>query len=203
MFKKIVLGAVAMLALVVVVFVIAVAMQPAEYRVERSLAMKAPPEEVFHQVNDFHNWQAWSPWAELDPDAKVTFEGPTAGEGAIFRWAGNDQVGEGSMTILESQPNERIRMRLDFLKPMEDTANVEFTLQPVGEQTKVNWAMFGQNNFVGRAMCMFMDMDQMIGSDYEKGLANIQAIVEAEKAGDEPATAPAATAPNAEPAQGS
>jgi uncharacterized protein YndB with AHSA1/START domain len=178
MLKKILLGAGATIAVAMVAFVIVVAMQPSDFRVERSAMMKASPERVFAQVNDFHQWEAWSPWAKLDPDAKNTFEGPSSGEGAVFRWAGNDDVGEGSMTITESQPLERVRIRLDFLKPMEDTANVELTFQPEGEQTKVTWAMFGQNNFVGRAFCLFMDMDAMIGSDFEKGLAGIKSIVE-------------------------
>jgi uncharacterized protein YndB with AHSA1/START domain len=188
MWKKVLIGVGATVALVVVVFLVAVAMQPAEFRVERTATMAAPPEEVFAQVNDFHNWEAWSPWAKLDPAAKNSFEGSSSGEGAVFRWSGNDEVGEGSMTLLESRPSELVRIRLDFVKPMEDTANVEFTFKPQGDQTVVTWAMFGKNNFIGRAFCMFMDMDEMIGSQFEQGLANMKSVVEADEPETEPAT---------------
>jgi hypothetical protein len=141
--------------------------------------MAAPAEEVFAQVNDFHNWEGWSPWLDLDPNAKTTFEGPSSGEGAIFRWAGNENVGEGSMTITDSRPHELVRIDLHFLKPMEGTATCAFTLRPEGDQTSVTWSMDGENDFAGKAMCLVMDMDEMIGSKYEEGLARMKAIVEA------------------------
>lgn len=169
-----------LLAIVLLVggFLAYVAAQPAEYRVARSATINAPPDAVFAQVNDFHNWQKWSPWAELDPNAKVTFEGPAAGVGAVFKWSGNDDVGEGSMTLIESRPHEFVHIDLKFVRPFEDSADVTFSLHPQGEQTAVTWAMSGKNNFFGKLVCLFMDMDQMIGADYEKGLAQLKAVVE-------------------------
>ena len=179
MVKKILLGLAATLAVLVIGFVIVVAVQPSTFRVERTATMAAPAEEIFVQVNDFHHWENWSPWLDVDPNAKTTYEGPTSGEGAIFRWAGNEEVGEGSMTITESRPHELVRIELHFLKPMEGKANCEFTLRPDGDQTAVTWSMDGENDFIGKAMCLFMDMDEMIGSKYDEGLAKIKAIVEA------------------------
>ena len=180
MVKRILLGLVAVIVLVVGILAIVVAMQPSEFHVERSLAMKAPPDAVFAQVNDFRNWEGWSPWLKIDPSAKKTYEGPTSGEGAIFRWAGNNEVGEGSMTILESQPHEHIKIKLDFLKPMEGTATSDFTFQPAGDETNVTWSMDGTNNFIAKAMCLLLfDMEEMIGSKYEEGLASMKEIVEA------------------------
>lgn len=191
MVKKILKWTLVVLAVVVALFVGLVAMQPNKFRVERSMTMAASPDDVFAQVNDFHNWEAWSPWIKVDPNAKGTYEGPAAGKGAIFRWSGNDDVGEGSMTITESNPNDLIRIALQFVKPFEDTATAEFTFQPEGDQTKVTWSMYGENNLVGRAVCLLMDMDEMIGSKYEEGLAAMKMIVEAKaKEPAEPETEP-------------
>ena len=123
MLKKIL----ATLALIVVILVIVVAMQPADFRIARTATIPAPPAAVFAQVNDFHQWEAWSPWAELDPAAKNSFAGPAAGPGAKFTWAGNNEVGEGSMEIIESQPNDRILIDLKYVKPFEATSTAEFT----------------------------------------------------------------------------
>ena len=165
---------------IVVVLAIVVALQPSEFRITRSVTMAAPAAAVFAQVNDLHKWDAWSPWAKLDPAAKNSFDGPAAGVGAIFRWAGNADVGEGSLTITESRPHELIRIKLDFVQPFEDTSNVAFTFRPAGDQTAVTWSMEGRNNFIAKAICLFlMDMEEMVGGKYEEGLANIKAIVEA------------------------
>ena len=109
------------LAIIVVVFVLVVAMRPSGFRITRSATISAPAPVVFAQVNDLHKWEAWSPWAKLDPAARNSYEGPPAGTGAILRWAGNNKVGAGSMTIIESRPHEFIRFRLDFLKPFKAT----------------------------------------------------------------------------------
>jgi hypothetical protein len=170
-----------LLVVAVAGFAAIVAMQPADFRVTRSATFAAQPAAVFAQVNDFHKWQEWSPWVERDPNAKVAFEGPESGEGAVFRWAGNDEVGEGNMKITESRANERIRMDLNFVKPYENSCTTEFTFQPggeQGEQTTVTWSMAGKNGFMEKAVCMFMDMDGMVGADFEKGLANMKTIVE-------------------------
>jgi len=178
--RKVILIVLGLVVVLVVGFVIAVAMQPSDYRIERSIKIKAPPEVVFAQVNDFHNWEAWSPWAKLDPKSKTTFKGAEAGKDAHFAWSGNDEVGQGEMLITESVPNEKILIKLDFKKPMESTCATEFKFKEEGDQTKVTWTMSGHNDFVGRAFCMFMDMDQMVGKDFEKGLASIKAVAEAE-----------------------
>jgi hypothetical protein len=160
------------LGLVIVAFVVVVALQPSEYRVVRAKTMSAPAAAVFTKVNDFHNWDAWSPWAKLDPNVEYTYEGPPAGDGAILRWKGNSDVGAGSMTILESRPSELIRIKLEFTEPFASVATNEFRLQAEGERTAVTWDMSGENNFVGKAFCLFMDMDKMIGGDFERGLKN-------------------------------
>ena len=175
MLKKI-LGAV--LALVVVLLVV-IAMQPSEFSVERSETFDAPPADIFPHVNDFHLWQAWSPWAKLDPNAKNTYEGPSSGVGAIFRWEGDGNVGQGNMTISEAKVNELIRIRLEFLKPMAGLNTTEFTFTPAGDKTVVKWLMFGPQNFMGKAFGLFMDMDKMVGTQFEQGLTSLKAIAEA------------------------
>ena len=131
------------------------------------------------QVNDFHNWEVWSPWAQLDPAAKYSFEGAPAGKGAAFSWAGTNKVGEGRMTITESRPNELVRIKLEFLKPFEATNTAEFTFRPEGERTAVTWSMFGHNNFISRAVFLFVNMDKALGGEFEKGLASMKAAAEA------------------------
>jgi hypothetical protein len=166
------------LAAIVVVFVAVVAMQPSDFRIARTATMSAPAPAVFAQVNDFHNWESWSPWAKLDPAAKTAFEGPSAGTGAIFRWAGNREVGEGSMTIIESRPSDLVRIRLDFLRPFAATNVAEFSFKPEGDKTAVTWSMSGKNNLIGKAICLFMNMDKMVGGKFEEGLASMKAVVE-------------------------
>ena len=175
MLKKILIA----LAAIAVVFVAVVAMQPSEFRIARTATMSASAPAVFAQVNDFHKWEAWSPWAKLDPAAKNSFEGPSAGIGAIFRWAGNKEVGEGSMTITESRPSDLIRIKLEFLKPFAATNSADFTFKPDGDQTAVTWSMAGKNNFISKAICLFMNMDKMVGGKFEEGLAAMKTIVEA------------------------
>lgn len=176
MFKKLLVGLVVLIA----AFAIYVAVQPSEYRISRSTTIDAPPAAIFTQVNDFHLWEAWSPWVKVDPNAKVTFEGPATGKDSVFRWDGNADVGTGSMTILESKPNELVRIRLDFVKPFENTATSEFTLKPEGAKTLVTWSMYGKNDFMGRAVCTVMNMDKMVGDKYAEGLAGIKQIVESQ-----------------------
>jgi Polyketide cyclase / dehydrase and lipid transport. len=166
------------LAVIVLGFVIVVALRPSEFRVIRSATLAAPPEAVFAQVNDFHNWNSWSPWAKLDPAAKNSFEGPAAGNGAVFRWDGNKDVGAGSMTILDSRPPNSIKIQLDFIKPFKGTSTAEFTFKPQGEQTLVTWSMYGKNNFIAKAIGLFIDCDKMIGGMFEQGLANMKSQVE-------------------------
>ena len=165
-------------AVVVVVFLAAVALQPADFRVQRSALIAAPAQAVFTQVNDFHNWRAWSPWEKLDPELKRTYQGPQAGNGASYAWAGNKDVGEGRMTITESRPGERILISLEFLKPFAASNTTEFLFKPEGVGTAVTWTMSGKNNFMARAICMFVNMDRMVGGQFEQGLANMKSVAE-------------------------
>src|SRR5262245_41323107 len=180
MLKKTLVGIAAVVAILILGFVIAVSTQPNEFRISRSAKMAAPPSAPFAQVNDYHNWDAWSPWAKLDPNAKISFEGPTSGTGAKFSWAGNDQVGAGQQTIIESRSDELVLIKLDFEKPFKDTCTAEFTFQPEGKQTLVTWSMFGKKNFMAKAMGLFMNCDKMVGGEFEKGLASMKAVVEAQ-----------------------
>lgn len=174
MLKKILL----VLAIFVIVFIVIVALQPAEYSVVRTTTISAPAKAVFGEVNDFHKWEAWSPWAKMDPEAKNTFEGAPAGTGAVFAWAGNRKVGAGRMKITESNPDYLIRIKLDFLKPFPSTANVEFVFNPEDSQTAVTWTMSGRKNFISKGVCLFMNMDKMVGGDFERGLTSLKSVVE-------------------------
>jgi hypothetical protein len=164
----------------VVAFVIIVASRPSQFRVTRRGAINAPPEVVFPQINNLHNWQAWSPWAKLDPSAKNSYDGPLEGVGSSFAWEGNNQVGAGRMTITDSQPHELVRFRLEFFKPFKGTNIAEFTIQPEGGQTVVTWTMSGTNNFISKAVGLFMDCEKMCGGFFEKGLADMKGIAESQ-----------------------
>ena len=170
-----VLGA---LALLVGGLAAVIAMRPADFRLVRSATLNAPPEKVFALINDFKQWEAWSPWAKIDPAMKTTYGAATAGPGATYAWVGNSDVGEGKMTITGSQPHERIVIRLEFKAPMEATNMTEFLLKPEGAGTKVEWTMTGTNNFMTKAFDLFMNMDKMVGADFEKGLAQMKVAAE-------------------------
>jgi len=166
------------LAVIVVVFVVIVATRPSEYRVARTVTIAAPAPAVFAQVNDFHKWDAWNPWAKMDPAMKQTYEGAPAGTGAVYTWTGNKQVGEGRMTVTESRPPDLIRINLQFLKPFAATSTAEFTFRPEGQRTAVTWSMVGKLNFVTKIVHLVVNMDKMIGGNFEKGLADMKAVAE-------------------------
>ena len=169
----------AAVAAVIVVFLMVVALQPSDFKVERSATMRAPAPAAFAQVNDFQNWQAWSPWEKVDPGLKRQYEGPKAGTGAVYAWQGNKDVGEGRMTIMESRPGELVRIKLEFFKPFAATNTAEFSFKPAGaDTTAVTWSMAGQNNFLSKAICLFVDMDRMVGGMFDQGLTQMKAIVE-------------------------
>jgi hypothetical protein len=174
MLKKILIATI----LAVAVFCVVAAMQPADFRVERNATLAAPADAVFAQVNDLQKWEAWSPWAKLDPNAKTTFEGPSAGVGAIMRWDGNMEVGVGSMEITESTSAERIVMKLEFLEPFASTSTGEFAFKTEGLNTVVTWSMSGTYNFIGKAMSLIFDCEKMVGGKFEEGLTNLKALVE-------------------------
>jgi hypothetical protein len=177
MLKIILIG----LGVIVIALIVVVALQPSDYRVARSTSISAPPAAVFEQVNDFHKWAAWNPWGKIDPAMKQNYEGAPAGVGAGYRWAGNNEVGEGRMTITESHPHDLIRIKLEFFKPFAGNSVAEFSFKPQANQTAVTWSMAGENNFMAKAIHLFMDMDTMIGSQFEKGLADMKAVVEGAK----------------------
>jgi len=172
--KKLLLAVVVVLA----VFAVFVASRPSSYRVSRAQAIAAPPSSVYALVADFQQWDKWSPWAKLDPAMKTTYGGPVAAAGSSYAWSGNDKVGEGRMTIVEAKPGERVRIRLEFIKPFASTSSTEFEFAPKGGGTQTTWTMVGHNEFVGKAFSVFMNMDKMIGNDFEKGLAQLKAVAE-------------------------
>lgn len=166
-------------AVVVVLVAGVVAFQPAEFRVARTATIAAPASAVFAQVNDFRNWEAWSPWARRDPAMRKTFEGASTGAGAVYSWAGNSEVGEGRSTIIESRPDDLIRIKLEFVKPFAATSTAEFTFEPRGSETAVTWSLAGTRNVMAKAIGLVMNMDRMVGGDFETGLAQLKSVVEA------------------------
>jgi uncharacterized protein YndB with AHSA1/START domain len=172
MIKKILLGLVAVIALILLY----AAFQPSEFRVERSRTIAASPEALFAQVNNHRNFAAWNPWEKMDPTSKTVYSGPESGVGAVASWAG-DKVGEGSATITESKSGELVRQRMDWKKPMEGVSTVDFTFEPDGNKTKVTWAMYGENDYLGKLMSLVMNCESMCGPPFEQGLADLEKVV--------------------------
>ncbi len=170
------------LAILVVVLLAAVlafaATKPDTFHVERSTTIQAPPAEVFALIDDFHRWDAWSPWEKLDPAMQRTHSGAASGLGAEYAWEGNKDVGKGRMEITEAKPPEKVVIQLDFLEPFETHNVTEFTLAPQGGGTEVTWAMHGPSPYFAKVMSVFFSMDSMVGKDFETGLANLKAIAE-------------------------
>ena len=178
MVETIALAVVSVLAVVVVVVLLLAAMKPDSFRVERKATVKADPGKVFPCINDFHNWAAWSPYEKLDPTMQKTFSGAGSGKGAVYDWKGNDKAGTGRMEILESSAPSKITIKLDFLKPFEGHNTSEFTMSPRRDSTEVTWAMQGPSPFMMKVMHVFINMDKMLGKDFEAGLANLKAVAE-------------------------
>lgn len=166
-------------AIIAILLFVCVAGQPDEFKLMRETKISAPREKIFPHVNDLRAWEAWSPWAKLDPNAKNSFEGPASGVGAAMTWSGNKKIGEGRMTITASQVNELIGFRLEFLRPFKATNTAEFTFRPDGNQTRVTWSMCGKSNFFFKIFGLFMNCDAMAGRDFEKGLASLKSVAEA------------------------
>jgi hypothetical protein len=170
--------------LVLIIAAIAVIVtRPTNYRIQRHAQINAPAGVVFSIINDLRRWGEWSPYHKRDPNMKKTLEGPSAGPGAIYTWNGNNEVGEGRLTIVESKPGELVSMRLEFSRPFNATNQVKFRLEPSEAGTRVSWIMDAQNNFMTKAMSLFMDMDKMVGTDFEQGLANLNIVATAETQG--------------------
>jgi carbon monoxide dehydrogenase subunit G len=152
--------------------------KPNSFRVERSTTIAAPPEKITALIDDFHQWNAWSPWAQLDPNMKTTYSGPTSGVGSVYEWEGNSKVGKGRMEILAVEPT-KTTIKIDFLQPFEGRNTTDFVLEPQGTATRVNWIMNGPIRFFpGKVMSVFTTMDKVIGPDFDKGLTNLKSAAE-------------------------
>ena len=174
MLKIIAIGIVVLIAGILVF----AATKPDRFRIQRAASIKAPPEKVFTLINDFNRWAAWSPWEKKDPAMKRTFGAATTGTGAVYAWEGNKNVGQGRMEIAESDPPSKVSIKLDFVKPFQAHNTVEFTLAPKGDATNVTWAMQGDTPYLAKIIHIFIDMDSMVGKDFEAGLASLKAIAE-------------------------
>ncbi|MBA2114362.1 SRPBCC family protein [Bremerella alba] len=169
-----------LIGLIVLAFALAIAvsLQPNEFQVTRSMKMDAPPEVVFPHVNQFAAWKAWSPYEKLDPNMTTTLEGPTAGQGAVMRWAGNGNAGAGSTTIVQSEPNESIQIDLQMTAPMDCHNDVVFTFRPEGKSTVVTWSMSGKVDLMAKFFHLIIDIDKMCGDQFTEGLASLKEISE-------------------------
>lgn len=167
--------------LILIAIIIALAFyihsKPADFKLERSITINANSKKIFELINDFHNWKMWSPWEKLDPEMQTKHSGAEKGVRAVYEWIGNNKVGHGRMEIIESSP-EKISLKLDFVKPFEAHNMNDFILESKDGATKVTWSMTGKNNFMMKAMNMFMNMDNMVGKDFERGLAALKEVSE-------------------------
>ena len=176
MLKKIAIAFAAVIAVLLVV----IALQPAEFRIERSADIRAGAPIVYAQVNDFRVWDSWSPWAKLDHTMKKTLSGAEKGKGAVYAWSGNDEVGSGRMEIIDTRQDQSVKIKLDFLAPFAASNITQFVIKPKGNVTTLSWIMTGQNDFIGKAFGLFMNMDKLVGADFEKGLADLKKRAEAQ-----------------------
>ncbi|ADO72984.1 SRPBCC family protein [Stigmatella aurantiaca] len=179
MVKRILLSIAGAVALGILGVLVLAARKPASFHIERSAVIAAPPEAVFPHLNDFRLWAAWSPWEKLDPSMQKTYGGPSSGVGSTYAWSGDSKAGEGKMTILESRPSTFLSLRLEFLKPFPATNTVTYTLAQKAGGTEITWAMDGENPFMGKVFSVFFNMDDLIGKDFEKGLADLKRVSEA------------------------
>jgi uncharacterized protein YndB with AHSA1/START domain len=177
MFEIIAIIAIVLAIAIATVLVLAAA-KPDTFSVRRGATMKTQPEKIFSLINDFHQWRTWSPWENKDPAMKRTFDGAESGTGAVYAWDGNKNVGSGRMEILDASRPSKIVIKLDFFKPFEGHNTAEFTMLPQGDATSVNWVMHGPAPFMSKVMQVFMNIDKMIGKDFEVGLANLKRLTE-------------------------
>jgi uncharacterized protein YndB with AHSA1/START domain len=178
MLKTILLCAAAILVTGIVVVLILATMKPDTFALKRSLAINAPPERIFPLINEFRNWTAWSPWEKLDPNLKRDYSGAPAGIGSVYAWDGDKKVGQGRMEIVAAAPPSKVALKLDFVRPFEAHNDVTFTLEPAGAATNVTWAMTGPTPFMAKIFHVFVNMDRMVGGDFERGLASMKAQAE-------------------------
>jgi uncharacterized protein YndB with AHSA1/START domain len=172
----------AVLAIAIAIVLILAATKPDTFRVQRATTVKAPPEKIFPLINDFHQWGTWSPYENKDPAMKRSYSGAASGKGAVYAWDGNKNVGSGRMEILDTSAPSKIVIKLDFFTPFEGHNTAEFTMLPQGDATNVTtnvtWLMHGPSPFMGKIMHVFINMDRMVGKDFEIGLANLKKITE-------------------------
>jgi hypothetical protein len=166
------------LAIAIAVVLILAATKPNIFRVTRAISIRAPAERIFPLINDFYQWVAWSPYETRDPAMKRSFDGSASGQGAVYAWDGNKNVGSGRMEILDTSAPSKIVIKLDFFKPFEGHNTAEFTMLPQGDATNVTWTMYGPAVFISKVMQVFMNLDRMIGRDFEAGLANLKKLTE-------------------------
>jgi uncharacterized protein YndB with AHSA1/START domain len=178
MIRRIVIVVIAVLVVGVGAVLALAATKPDSFNVERTASIKAPPEKIFALVNDLHGWRAWSPYEKRDPQMKRTFSGTPSGKGAVYEWDGNKNVGKGRMEITEASAPSKIVIKLDFVSPLEGHNTAQFTMEPKGDATSVTWGMYGPAPFISKVMQVFVDLDRMIGKDFEEGLGNLRALAE-------------------------
>ena len=177
MIAKILLG----IGLVISIVLVLAALQPDDFVLKRSVNIEASPEEIFPLVNDFHNWEGWSPWAKLDPNMKTVYEGPESGVGASYSWIGDSKVGEGKMLIKESTPPQSVVIQLDFIEPMKASNLTDFGFKPEGTGTQVTWTMTGKAPFTSKIVYLFVSLEKLVGPDFEKGLSQLKVLAESRK----------------------
>jgi hypothetical protein len=177
MFETIAIVAV-VLAIAIAAVLILAATKPDTFIVERATSVAASPEKIFPLIDDFHQWRLWSPYENKDPAMQRSYSGAASGKGAVYSWDGNSNVGSGRMEILDSSAPAKIVIKLDFFKPFEGHNTAEFTMLPQGDGTRVNWLMHGPAPFMSKLMQVFMNLDNMIGKDFEVGLANLKRLAE-------------------------
>lgn len=166
------------LAIAIAIVLILAATKPDTLRVQRATTVKASPDRIFPLINDFHQWVSWSPYEHKDPAMKRSFSGAESGKGAVYGWEGNKNVGSGRMEILETSAPSKVVIKLDFFTPFEGHNTAEFTMLPQGDVTNVTWLMHGPSAFMSRVMQVFINLDNMIGKDFEAGLANLKRLTE-------------------------
>jgi len=165
------------LAIVVLIVLGIAATRSPIMRVERYATIPAPAEKIFPLINNLREWQAWSPWERLDPALKRKYGGAEAGKGATYEWEGNKQAGKGRMQVVESVEPRSIVLDLHFLKPWESRGRIEFLLRPTEAGTEVVWTMESPRTFMTKLVCVFINMERMVGRDFESGLARLREVV--------------------------
>jgi uncharacterized protein YndB with AHSA1/START domain len=171
-----VIGAVLLIA--VAGILIYAAMQPDTFRIARATLINAPAEKIYPLMSDFRRGMEWSPYEKKDPNMKRRHSGAESGKGAIYEFEGNGEIGAGRLEITEAVPPSKVVLKLDMLKPFQASNTVEYSLVPKGGATEVTWSMHGAQPFLAKVMCLFFNMDKMVGADFEQGLANLKAVAE-------------------------